>query len=325
MRDHLSNALMELCADRPLPEITASDVIARADVARQTFYNHFSDIDDLICYTATRALYSSKQPIYSKDNLRVTYEYAREHKPFFTQLKLHTGPNSFRVAGLRWLEERSFTTLFVPGNHENYDRLTGCHDEKLLASWFYAGMPEEEKDRLRKGYPRIAWNGGYVRQLRPSVLMLERGEIFTLGEKTCFAFGGARSHDISDGILDPAAYPDHDAFIRVYRSMTGKMFRVRGVSWWEAEMPTASEMDYGRENLKAFMGTHDRLDFVFTHDAPSSDRILLGYSGSDPLCQYLESLRDIMKYSCWFYGHLHDNRRIMDNHYLLYEQILQIA
>ena len=226
---------------------------------------------------------------------------------------------------LDWLEERSFTTLFVPGNHENYDRLTGCHDEKLLASWFYAGMPEEEKDRLRKGYPRIAWNGGYVRQVRPSVLMLERGEIFTLGEKTCFAFGGARSHDISDGILDPAAYPDHDAFTRVYRSMTGKMFRVRGVSWWEAEMPTASEMDYGRENLKAFMGTHDRLDFVFTHDAPSSDRILLGYSGSDPLCQYLESLRDIMKYSCWFYGHLHDNRRIMDNHYLLYEQILQIA
>ena len=147
MRDHLSNALMELCADRPLPEITASDVIARADVARQTFYNHFSDIDDLICYTATRALYSSKQPIYSKDNLRVTYEYAREHKPFFTQLKLHTGPNSFRVAGLRWLEERSFELFAGPDLPEierEYRRLR-MHiyfvgETDAVLEWFAGGM-----------------------------------------------------------------------------------------------------------------------------------------------------------------------------------------
>ena len=33
---------------------------------------------------------------------------------------------------LDWLEKKPFTTLFVPGNHENYDRLTGCRDERLL-------------------------------------------------------------------------------------------------------------------------------------------------------------------------------------------------
>ena len=33
---------------------------------------------------------------------------------------------------LDWLESKPFTTLFVPGNHENYDRLTGIPDEKVL-------------------------------------------------------------------------------------------------------------------------------------------------------------------------------------------------
>ena len=38
----------------------------------------------------------------------------------------------------------------------------------------------------------------------------------------------------------------------------------------------------------------------------------------------VESLRDIMKYYKWFYGHLHDNRRVYENDFLLYEQIIRI-
>ena len=102
---------------------------------------------------------------------------------------------------LDWLESKPFTTLFIPGNHENYDRLMGCQDERLLDSWFYAKMPPEEKEKLRRGYPRENWHGGHVRVLRPSVLMLERGDIFVIDGKYCFAFGGARSHDIQDGVL----------------------------------------------------------------------------------------------------------------------------
>lgn len=226
---------------------------------------------------------------------------------------------------LDWLEEKPFTTLFVPGNHENYDRLTGCTNERLLHSWLYAKMPEEEKEKLRQGYPRKEWHGGHVRVLRPSVLMLERGDIFEIGEKTCFAFGGARSHDIQDGILDPADYPDEKAFRKEYNRRCGGMIRVRGVSWWDQEMPSSEEMAYGRRNLEAFMKDHARIDFVFTHDAPASDKIYLGYDSKDELSLYLESLRDIMKYGRWFYGHLHDNKCVSQNHTLLYEQIIRIA
>ena len=226
--------------------------------------------------------------------------------------------------GLDWLEERPFTTLFVPGNHENYDRLIGCRDERLLGSWVYAGMPPGEKEKLKRGYPREKWHGGTVRVLRPSVLMLERGEIFHIDGRSCFAFGGARSHDVGDGILDPADYPDKEAFMRDYRRRRGGMIRVRGFSWWDAEMPSSDEMEYGRANIRAFMEHHERIDLVFTHDAPASDRILLGRDDVDGLNAYLESLRGEMRYGKWFYGHLHANRTVGEDHYLLYDRLMRI-
>lgn len=226
---------------------------------------------------------------------------------------------------LDWLEKRPFTTLFVPGNHENYDRLTGCKNERLLRSWLYRKMPEEEKEKLRAGYPRKEWHGGYVREIRPSVLMLENGYVFDIDGCSCFTFGGARSHDINGGILNPADFPTEQKFKREYkhRADIGRMFRVLGVSWWEQEMPSADEMERGRENIRSFMKDHDHIDFIFTHDAPASDKIYLGFD-ADELNKYLESLRDEMTYHKWFYGHLHDNKRVIDNHYLLYDQIIRI-
>ena len=225
---------------------------------------------------------------------------------------------------LDWLEKKPFTTLFVPGNHENYDRLTGCRNERLMNSWFYAKMPPEEKEKLKKGYPREQWHGGYVRVLRPSVLMLERGGIFVIDGKYCFAFGGARSHDIRDGILDPADYPDEEAFRKDHAAKRHSMIRVKGLTWWDDEMPSQEEMELGRSNIRAFMKNHEQIDFVFTHDAPATDKLYLGYDDADDLNRYLESLRREMKYGKWFYGHLHDNRRVFENNCLLYEQIISI-
>ena len=226
---------------------------------------------------------------------------------------------------LDWLEDRPFMTVFVPGNHENYDRLTGCVDERRMNSWFYEKMPEAEKEKLKQGYPRETWHGGSVRVLRPSVRMLERGDIFDLGGRSCFAFGGARSHDIRDGILDPADYPNEESFRKAYAWRKYGMIRVAGLSWWAQEMPSDEEMAHGRAVVADFLAHHERIDFVFTHDAPQSDRILLGFPEGDELTGYLEEMRTQMRYGKWFYGHLHDNRRVTENSYLLYEQIIRIA
>lgn len=78
---------------------------------------------------------------------------------------------------LDWLEDRSFTTLFVSGNHENYD--------------------------LLRSYPTSEWHGGLVQPIRPSVLHLMRGQLYEICRKKIFTMGGASSHDIRDGILGP--------------------------------------------------------------------------------------------------------------------------
>ena len=66
---------------------------------------------------------------------------------------------------LDWLEDRSFTTLFVSGNHENYD--------------------------LLRSYPTSAWHGGLVQPIRPSVLHLMRGQLYEICGKKIFTMGGA--------------------------------------------------------------------------------------------------------------------------------------
>jgi len=71
---------------------------------------------------------------------------------------------------LKWLDQtKPFTTLFIDGNHENFD---------LLAT-----------------FPEQRWNGGQVRRINDSVLHLMRGQVFELDGKRIFTFGGAASHD----------------------------------------------------------------------------------------------------------------------------------
>lgn len=70
---------------------------------------------------------------------------------------------------LDWLASKSFTTLFVDGNHENFDLL----DTYLIDEW----------------------NGGKTHLIRPNIRHLMRGQIFTFNDKTFFTMGGATSLD----------------------------------------------------------------------------------------------------------------------------------
>ena len=197
---------------------------------------------------------------------------------------------------LDWLESRPFTTLFVDGNHENFDRLNS--------------FPVEE------------WNGGKVHKVRQSVLHLMRGEIFTIEDKKIFAFGGASSHDISHGILDYKD-PDWKQQARMLDLQGKHMYRIKGLSWWEQEMPTKEEMQNGEMNLKK----HDKkVDFIITHSPSASVIALLGQGlyEQDILTNYLEYIKCNNEYVRMFSGHMHVNKQINNKDILLYEQIIRI-
>lgn len=225
---------------------------------------------------------------------------------------------------LYWLEEKPFTTLFVPGNHENYDRLTGIVDEELLGSWLFEKLSDKDKESLRRGYPQKAWHGGMVREIRSSVLMLEPG-VFDLDGAACFAYGGAASHDVQDGILNPCDYATKDAYKADYRRLrkAGASFRVKGVSWWEQEQPDASAE---KAALNALDDAGWKVDFIFTHDCASSDRCMLGYlDGISRINRFLEEVKGMVEYRHWFFGHYHGNENLPGNkEHLIYEQVVRI-
>jgi DNA repair exonuclease SbcCD nuclease subunit len=193
-----------------------------------------------------------------------------------------------------WLDCKSFTTLFVEGNHENFDRL---YD-----------------------YPVEEWHGGKVHKIRPSVIHLMRGEVFNIEGKKFFAFGGASSHDIKDGILDPVEDAEK---IRKWNHDYTKMFRINHVSWWKEELPNKEEMQNGWDNLS---DSNYKVDYIITHSPCASTIALLGMGlyKQDILTKYLEEIRVKTEYDKWFFGHLHDNRLINDKEILLYEQIIRI-
>ena len=69
----------------------------------------------------------------------------------------------------KWLDKKSFSTLFVDGNHENFDML---------------GQ-----------YKETPFCGGFSHEITSSIRHLMRGYVFELCGKTIFTFGGASSHD----------------------------------------------------------------------------------------------------------------------------------
>lgn len=192
-------------------------------------------------------------------------------------------------------EARPFTTLFVDGNHENYD---------LLAA-----------------YPVEQWHGGKVRFLRPSVIHLMRGQVFDLCGKRVFTMGGASSHDIQAGILEPDA-PDFEAR---YRNLwqSGALFRVNHHSWWAEELPSEEEYQEAEGNLDA---RGRQVDFIISHCCPSSieDAIGGGMYQHDRLTDFFETLKDRCRFQYWFFGHYHENRAIERKYILLYEHIIQV-
>lgn len=230
---------------------------------------------------------------------------------------------------LDWLEKKPWTTLFIDGNHENHDRLNT--------------MPVEE------------WHGGKIHRVRPSVLHLMRGQVFHIGGYRMFTFGGASSHDITGGILDPFApeetapgicselvldevhgisvplfsFPRTPVGLRAMnRRLTamqrrGELCRVRGVSWWDSELPTGEEMQEGWDNLRK---NGNQVDFILSHSPDTLALQHLGYEQADRLSDYLLQVKQTVKFTQHLFGHMHVNRALQEYRAVcLYEQISELA
>lgn len=196
---------------------------------------------------------------------------------------------------LDWLNDKPWTTLWVDGNHENYALL--------------ADLPTE------------MWHGGMVHRVRPNILHLARGQVFELEGYTFFTMGGARSHDVEDGILDPNA-PDFKTQLMMLQTQGKRRYRVLGESWWPEELPSEEEYTRAWHSLEE----HDwAIDYIITHCAPTNLALAINpRNKADPLTDFLQEIREKARYHYWLFGHYHGNQSIDNNHILLWEQIVQV-
>ncbi len=157
------------------------------------------------------------------------------------------------------LRKLPVTTLFIDGNHENFRKLNS--------------------------YKVDTWNGGKVHIIEDKIIHLMRGQVFEIGGKRFFTFGGAYSID--------------------------KMYRREGISWFPEEMPTAEEYEEGRKNLEE---CGNKVDYILTHTAPQDVTYLLGYGkGIDEesfMRRYLQQVSYNTNFIAWFFGHFHTDRVI---------------
>lgn len=205
---------------------------------------------------------------------------------------------------LDWLAKKPYFTLFVDGNHENFDRLYS--------------------------FPVKEWNGGLVHEIRPNVLHLMRGQTFVIQGEKYFAFGGASSHDVGHGIIDPETDPNWKKTVKNLRKDGIWDFRVKGTEWWpEESFKSMKPEDVSRQTEEAFSNLEKvgwEVRYVVTHDLPASDLALYGggFYKPDEHSRFLEEIRCRLTYKRWFAGHYHDERQITAQDAVLYDQIVRI-
>ena len=167
----------------------------------------------------------------------------------------------------KWLDNKNFTTLFVDGNHENFN--------------------------LLKEFEIVDFHGGKVHKISDSIYHLMRGQLYEIGGKRFFTFGGAASHD--------------------------KEYRTKDKNWWEEELPSAEEIETAISNLEA---NGWNVDYIITHCAPTSvqEKINSSYN-KDVLTDFFEKIKNKATFSEWFFGHYHIDTEPDDKFHCMFNNI----
>lgn len=171
----------------------------------------------------------------------------------------------------KW-ENYPWTTLWIDGNHENFNAIAE--------------------------YPVSHCFGGRVQFIRPHVIHLMRGEVYTICGKTIFTFGGAKSID--------------------------KAYRQRGVSWWPQEEPSDEEYDNGLNNLER---VNWKVDYIFSHTGDThSNQLLYSYhSYPESVSRYFDTVKEQLEYTHHYFGHHHTDEDIDEKNSCVYDKIIKLV
>lgn len=144
------------------------------------------------------------------------------------------------------------------------------------------------------------WKGGCVHRIKGNLLHLMRGQMFTIDDKRFFVMGGGES-------------PDKDMHID-----QGK--------WWKEELPSPREMAEAINVMEEYNG---QSDYILTHEPPSSVKsAMLLRNGSldrvNRLNGFFDSLDRECTYKHWYFGSMHEDRRVTPKHTSVYTNFIKL-
>lgn len=85
VRGRLRDAAFALANERPVDRLTVGDIVARAEVSRQVFYQHFRGRDDAVAYAVTVAFAAATADIAGDPRARILalFDFAARHRAMY--------------------------------------------------------------------------------------------------------------------------------------------------------------------------------------------------------------------------------------------------
>lgn len=163
----------------------------------------------------------------------------------------------------------------------------------------------EERPYNLPTYREKEWHGGmvYYEEEYPNLLFAKDGEIYDFDGKKVIVIGGAYSVD------------------KAFRCMVG-------MPWFPEEQPSEKIKRYVEKQLE---NSDWRVDYVLSHTCPMRyiprDRLVevIDQNRVDRTTEeWMEQLAEKMQYTCWYFGHYHDNKSYATAE-LLYDGIKELG
>ena len=144
------------------------------------------------------------------------------------------------------------------------------------------------------------WKGGMIHRIKGNLIHLMRGQVFDIDGTKIFTFGGGESAD--------------------------KDMRLENGLWWKEEIPSAEQMTEGARLLDSM---NRKVDYIVTHEPPSlvKSAMLLRTGLPDTVNKlngFFEEIDEMCEYKQWFFGSMHEDRKVTPKHTCVFKKMIPI-
>lgn len=195
---------------------------------------------------------------------------------------------------IRYINSLPYNTLFIDGNHENFDLLYSYEIKEFMGGRVHVVPVTDEEGKT----------------VESKIFHLMRGEIFNIEGNKIFTFGGGLSID------KKFRQPETEWWPQEYASKEEK--ERAAVNLRES----AFEVDY----VLTHTGTQDMFEYLWDNNIMRRLPIFTG-KAKDETSIFLQSLikKYRLKYKKWYCGHYHVTYNIDEKHTCLYNTLRKLG